>query len=205
MDFIENELQFREGIQQNLDMLIADQKLMASKIELVEREIERFRHRKSLESPPKGDAEMNENEIPRIRRPASTIEQNLLINELRARVPAYSPENILATKLANITLEVKQMQNVVNETEEKCERLEKIVLETRKCAAETRQELQDLEIHLKNQRKFAGIHNIKGHLIWRIDNFAAKLKEAKENEVILKSPVFCNKQYGYTLRVNIFT
>lgn len=193
-------MQFREGIQQNLDMLIADQKLMASKIEFVERELERLRQRNSVNLP-KDETATNGNEIPRIRRPVSTHEQTMLINEIRAKVPSYSTENTMARKLANITLEVKQMQNIVNETEEKCEKLEKIVVEAKQVAAETRQELKDLQIHLRNQRKFAGIQNIKGHLIWRIDNFAIKLKEAKENEVILKSPLFCNKQYGYTLRV----
>lgn len=46
------------------------------------------------------------------------------------------------------------------------------------------------------------ICNMKGHLIWRIDNYSARLQQARENEVILKSPIFCNWQYGYTLRVS---
>lgn len=201
MDFIENELQFREGIQQNLDLVLNDQRLKTSQIEYLERELDRIKQKTSIQS--KDDIIVG-NEVARVRRPVSTIETTLLINEIRAKVPSYLVESDLASKLANLTLEVKQMKNIVHETEDKCDKLEKIVIETKKVAAATRQELKDLEIHLKCQKKLTCIQNFRGHLIWRIDNFSSKLKEAKENELILKSPIFSNKQYGYTLRVYAF-
>lgn len=201
MDFIENELQFREGIQQNLDLVLNDQRLKTSQIEYLERELDRIKQKNAVQST-KDDAIVG-NEISRVRRPVSSVETTLLINEIRAKVPSYLVESDLASKLANLTLEVKQMKNIVHETEEKCDKLERVVMETKKAAAATRQELKDLEIHLKYQKKLTCIHNFRGHLIWRIDNFSAKLKEAKESEIILKSPIFCNKQYGYTLRVGI--
>ncbi|GBP42584.1 TNF receptor-associated factor 5 [Eumeta japonica] len=40
-----------------------------------------------------------------------------------------------------------------------------------------------------------------GHLIWRIDNFAARMKEARENDVVLSSPIFRTSKYGYTLKL----
>lgn len=185
-----------------MDLLLGDQRIKASKIEYLERELERMKQRNSLQEP-KVDSPTG-NEITRVRRPVSSIETTMLINEIRARVPSYLVENDLTSKHANLTLEVKQMKHIVTGTEDKCDALEKIVLEARKTGAETRQELSDLETHLKYQNKLMGINNFKGHLIWRIDSFSTKLKNAKENDIVLKSPVFCNRQYGYTLRVSVF-
>lgn len=200
LDFIENELQFREGIQQNLDMLLNDQRLKASKIEYLEREVDRVK-RKQTEHTANEEVQ-NGIEFSRVRRPVSCIDTTLLMNEIRAKVPQYSPENILAGKLETVTFEVKQMKNIVCETEDKYDKMEKTVLSAKQATAKTRQELCDLQIHMKAQRKMSAIHNTRGHLIWRIDNFEAKLKDAKDNDVVLKSPMFCNRQYGYTLRVN---
>lgn len=44
----------------------------------------------------------------------------------------------------------------------------------------------------------------QGHLIWRIDNFQARMKEAKEKDAVLTSPLFRTSKYGYTLKVKYF-
>ncbi len=95
------------------------------------------------------------------------------------------------------------MKHIVTDTEDKCDKLEKIVIEVKKLSHQTKQLLSDLEIHMMNQRIMMEIHNTRGHLIWRIHDYAIKLKDGKENNVTLKSPMFCNKQYGYTLRVQM--
>lgn len=202
LDFIENELQFREGIQQNLDMLANDQRLKASQIVFLEREIERLKRKYSEHYPKEnGDDVVAPDEVSRMRRPVTSVDTTQLMNEIRAKVPAYSPENVMASKLANLNFEVKQMKNTVCEAEDKCNRMEDMLLAAKQLVAETRQQLSDLQIHLKMQKKMSAIQNTRGHLIWRIDNFAAKMKDAKENDTVLKSPLFCNRQYGYTLRV----
>lgn len=105
-------------------------------------------------------------------------------------------------RTATLDFEVKSMKHIVTDTEDKCDKLEKIVVEVKKLSHQTRQLLSDLEVHMMNQRIMAEIHNTRGHLIWRIHDYSVKLKDAKENNVTLKSPMFCNKQYGYTLRVS---
>ncbi|XP_041969674.1 TNF receptor-associated factor 5 [Aricia agestis] len=42
-----------------------------------------------------------------------------------------------------------------------------------------------------------------GHLIWRIDNFSARMKDAKENDTVLSSPLFRTCKYGYTLKAEV--
>lgn len=108
----------------------------------------------------------------------------------------------LEWKLSEALVEIRQMKNIVYESEEKCEKSVKMVKETQKMCAHTRQDLADFELHLQTEKKMRIITNFDGHLIWRIDNFSAKLKNSKENDTVLKSPIFCNVQYGYTLRVS---
>lgn len=107
----------------------------------------------------------------------------------------------LEWKLGESLLELRQMKNIVYESEAKCDSAKIIAVETQKMCAHTGQELADLQIHLAAEKRLRSIENSEGHLIWRIDQYTAKLKDAKENDIILKSPIFCNKQYGYTLRV----
>ncbi|CAL7946640.1 unnamed protein product [Xylocopa violacea] len=46
--------------------------------------------------------------------------------------------------------------------------------------------------------------SINGRLLWRIDRYKEKMTEAKESDCILYSPTFLNKEYGYTLRMELF-
>lgn len=43
-----------------------------------------------------------------------------------------------------------------------------------------------------------------GRIIWRIDRYKEKISEAKESDHALYSPIFYNKEYGYTLRMALF-
>ncbi|KOC68079.1 Sodium-dependent proline transporter [Habropoda laboriosa] len=43
-----------------------------------------------------------------------------------------------------------------------------------------------------------------GRLLWRIDRYKEKMTEAKESDCALYSPIFSNKEYGYTLRLELF-
>lgn len=107
----------------------------------------------------------------------------------------------LEWKLSESLLELRQMKNMVYETEVKCENMNKFVHDATSMCAQTKQDLADLQVHLASEKRISTMANNKGHLIWRIDNFSDKLKEAKQYDVKLKSPLFSNKHYGYTLRV----
>lgn len=98
---------------------------------------------------------------------------------------------------------VKSLLNTVNETEDKSEKLEKQVAIYKELIYETKQSLADLEEHLKVQRQFNMITNIRGHMIWKINHYSKKLNDSKESDVPLKSPLFSNKHYGYALRLDV--
>lgn len=107
----------------------------------------------------------------------------------------------LEWKLTEALVEIRQMKNTVYETEVKCEKMQQFVDDAQTMCAQTKQELADLQVQLAAEKQISTMVNYKGHLIWRIDNFANKLKNAKQYDITLKSPLFSNKRYGYTLRV----
>ncbi|XP_011876977.1 PREDICTED: TNF receptor-associated factor 5 [Vollenhovia emeryi] len=43
-----------------------------------------------------------------------------------------------------------------------------------------------------------------GRIIWRFDRYKEKMNEARESDCALHSPIFYNKEYGYTLRMELF-
>lgn len=108
----------------------------------------------------------------------------------------------LEWKLSEALVELRQMKNIVYETEVKCEKSKSKVTDAHRMCAQAKQDLADLQTHLSAEKNMQSISNCDGHLIWRIQQFGAKLKEAKETGITLKSPIFCNKPYGYTLRVS---
>lgn len=112
--------------------------------------------------------------------------------------------NELNHKLTTLDFELKSMKHIVTDTEDKCDRLGALVTQTKNTTHHTKQLLNDLDVHLRHQKHLGAIHNIRGHLLWRVDDFAARLLDAKENDVTIHSPMFCHRQYGYTLRVNYF-
>lgn len=109
----------------------------------------------------------------------------------------------LEWKLSEALVELRQMKHTVCESEDRCEKSIKIVNETQKMCAQTRQELANLQTHLAAEKRMRIITNFEGHLVWRIDQFSVRFIDAKENDTVLRSPIFCNTQYGYTLRVRL--
>ncbi|XP_047538913.1 TNF receptor-associated factor 3 [Vanessa atalanta] len=64
-----------------------------------------------------------------------------------------------------------------------------------------RSELADFQTRVSLDSPEFGGDN--GHLIWRIDKFSARMKEAKENDAVLTSPLFRTNKYGYTLKAEV--
>ena len=128
-----------------------------------------------------------------------------------SKLDRYESELTAATGLLNnlndrnlkTDYNLKTVMNTVQETEDKTEKLEKEVAMYKELIYETKQSLADLEEHLKVQRQFNMITNIRGHLIWKINNYSKKLNDSKESDVPIKSPLFSNKHYGYALRLDV--
>lgn len=105
-------------------------------------------------------------------------------------------------KQARLDYELKSVLNTVNETEDASEKTQKTLEKYRRETYYTKQNLDDLQVHLQHQEKLVVIQNSQGHLIWRIDQFDKRFKESQQSEFMMKSPLFSNKPFGYTLRVS---
>ncbi|KAJ0172471.1 hypothetical protein K1T71_011610 [Dendrolimus kikuchii] len=64
-----------------------------------------------------------------------------------------------------------------------------------------RTELADFQSRVNFDNQETGSDN--GHFIWRISNFAARMKDSKENDTVLSSPLFRTSKYGYTLKAEL--
>lgn len=174
------DLEFRNDVTSNFEVLFNDKEITLAKLKSLAGEIELLKTKKSSKSKQTSDA--------------SQRQSNSHLDQCGRCIT-------LEKKITESLVEVRQMKNIVCETEDKYEKLENITFDVRKICAETKQELVDLTEHLKMEKKIRSFVNCEGHLIWGIHEYAAKLKNSKENDIILKSPIFCNKPYGYSLRV----
>ncbi|SPP88764.1 TNF receptor-associated factor 3 [Drosophila guanche] len=107
-------------------------------------------------------------------------------------------------KQATLDYEVKNVKNIVCETEERCDKLQTVVQDLDRSLHQTMQNLSDLENQMAMQQRIASVQNIRGHLIFRIKDYSKKLDEAKQYDTILHSAMFSNKAFGYALRLDIY-
>lgn len=110
----------------------------------------------------------------------------------------------IAVRQAKINYELKGMQHIVTETEDKTDKLDKKVEQLKKQMNSLTNEFTSIQTHVVFKERMEGIHNLRGHLLWRIRDYPVKLIDAKENNTTLSSPIFYNKQFGYALRVNVY-
>ncbi|XP_012151452.1 uncharacterized protein LOC105663926 [Megachile rotundata] len=59
-------------------------------------------------------------------------------------------------------------------------------------------------IECRCEHEYFDQYSSNGRLLWRIDRYKEKMTDAKENDCALYSPKFLNKEYGYTLRLELF-
>ncbi|XP_055296703.1 TNF receptor-associated factor 5-like [Sitodiplosis mosellana] len=198
LDRISQDLEFRNGATLSFELLFSEKDRTSVKLNSLEKEIDNLK-------------------VKRERTNESTTSNNGLDSYYQSgRSNEYgslgrnkpTPDRcrrctFLEWKVSESLVELRQMKNIVYETEVKCEKSRATVIDAQKMCAKTKQELADLQTHLAAEKRMQTISNSEGHLIWRVDHFAAKLKDAKANDIIFKSPIFSNTQYGYSLRLDL--
>lgn len=184
-----------------MDILFGDNCITVSKIKAIEKDVETIKQN-SLRKQFNKSIENLENIVDCFQRSTSISENSTITRDTMLAISKTAHKSTDIGKWDSLSLEVAQMKNIVTETEDKCDKLEKAVGDIQRNLAVTKQDLRDFQAHFRQQKRFSSIVNTSGHLIWRIENYSEKLIDAKENGIMLKSPMFCNKQYGYTLRVS---
>lgn len=101
-------------------------------------------------------------------------------------------------KIATLTFDVRTAMNIASEAAERLEISERLV---EKLQAEINQAKFDVEI--LEDAKSSSFSSKPGVFLWKISNFNRKLQASKEEDTVLKSPVFYTDYYGYKIRVSI--
>lgn len=107
-------------------------------------------------------------------------------------------------RLARLDFELQSLKHICTGAEDKCDRIGGQVHEVRQLAGRTAQLVAERADQERVQRQLAAIESVDGHLVWRIGDFAQKWQSAKEGVVTeLHSPLFSDRRYGYTLRLDV--
>ncbi|XP_031627898.1 TNF receptor-associated factor 5-like [Contarinia nasturtii] len=198
LDRFAQDLEFRNDATLNFEILFCEKDKTISKLNTLECEVESLKNEQErLNSSMTSAATSNDSFDPSYYRSIHSLERTRLVPERCRRC------TFLEWKLSEALVELRQMKNIVYETEVKCEKSKSKVIDAHKLCAQAKQELVDLQTHLTAEKNMRSILNCDGHLIWRIEQFGTKLKDSKENDITLKSPIFSNKQYGYALRLDV--
>lgn len=109
-------------------------------------------------------------------------------------------------KLATLDFELKSLKHICTSTEDKCDRLEQIVRDLRRSVAHCAKDLSERAERATLQRQLGAIENMAGHLVWRVTEFGAKWQAARDDAdaAPLRSPLFADRQYGYTLQLEVY-
>ncbi|XP_066586435.1 TNF receptor-associated factor 5-like [Prorops nasuta] len=126
-----------------------------------------------------------------------------------------SRQNTLIDKIHEIFQNVESNAEAVKRQEVKVEELEENVIESKKSIEELQLRVDDSMKHIEEIVRSLESEQLSscleseslstnGRLLWRIDRYREKMSDAKENDTVLCSPAFLNKEYGYTLRMELF-
>lgn len=103
-------------------------------------------------------------------------------------------------KFNTVVFDLRSVSQTASESAQKVEILERDFAKINGDVAQMKldqeiDQIGDLENHHNNITT--------GRLLWKITDFAVKMKEAKDNGVVLKSPAFYTHEYGYKIRVRL--
>ncbi|XP_058127200.1 TNF receptor-associated factor 1 [Anopheles ziemanni] len=165
-----------------------------------------------------------EHELVRLQAPERLANAHLLAEQESAKMAASKQEQVLSESQTetNRTADLEHIKGVVAEVVEKnaktaC-RLQEALQQTFECEERvlqmakqleryrretyyTKQRLDALQANLKLEEKLAALSSTDGRVIWRIDDFEKRFLESKDNDTMLKGPIFTNQPYGYVLQL----
>lgn len=104
-------------------------------------------------------------------------------------------------KTASLVFDLRAVNQIASEAAEKIEIQER---EMTSLIQEVNQVKLDIEILEGLVSSYDSNSGCCKRLLWRITEVESKLARAKENDIVLRSPVFYTHQYGYKIRVLLY-
>lgn len=128
-------------------------------------------------------------------------EQLANLSALRMQLQATSDERPAMDRVAVLEVATADARAELSEHSTKVDAVLRDLRALTKSYHKMRNELADFQSKVTFDRNELGSED--GRFIWRIDKFLARMKEAKENDTVLSSPIFRTSKYGYTLKAEI--
>ncbi|XP_066257398.1 TNF receptor-associated factor 5 [Euwallacea similis] len=101
-------------------------------------------------------------------------------------------------KYAGLVFDIRAVSQISSEAAEKIEIMERNF-------STIKQEINQMKINIEILEDLSATDSATyQRLVWRITDVESKLKRAKENDIVLKSPIFYTTQYGYKMRVLLY-
>lgn len=128
-------------------------------------------------------------------------EQLANLSALRAQLQATSSERPSIDRVAVLEVATAESRAELSEHSTRVDAVLRDLRALTKSYHKLRNELADFQARVTFDRSEMGTDD--GHFIWRIDHFLARMKDAKENDTVLSSPMFRTSKYGYTLKAEL--
>ncbi|CAH2088393.1 unnamed protein product [Euphydryas editha] len=141
---------------------------------------------------------MLETELLEARRSSQQLAQ---LADLRVQLQSAAGERPAIDRLAVLEVATADARAEAAEHSSRMELISRDLRALTKSYHKIRSELADFQRRVTLDSPEFGSDD--GHLIWRINNFSARMKEAKENDAVLTSPLFRTSKYGYTLKAEV--
>ncbi|XP_045504879.1 TNF receptor-associated factor 2 isoform X1 [Colias croceus] len=139
-----------------------------------------------------------EAELAEARRSSDQLAQ---LSTLRMQLQHASTENPAFDRLAILEVATADARAEAAEHTNKMDVISRDLRALTKSYNKLRSELADFQARMTLDHPENGTDD--GHFIWRIDKFSSRMKEAKEKDAVLTSPLFRTSKYGYTLKAEI--
>ncbi|KAJ8728498.1 hypothetical protein PYW07_006194 [Mythimna separata] len=128
-------------------------------------------------------------------------EQLANLSALRVQLQATTSERPTIDRVAVLEVATADARAELSEHSGKVDAVLRDLRALTKSYHKLRNELADFQARATFDRSEMGTDD--GHFIWRIDQFLARMKDAKENDTVLSSPMFRTSKYGYTLKAEL--
>uniref|UniRef100_A0A1Y1JZQ4 MATH domain-containing protein n=2 Tax=Photinus pyralis TaxID=7054 RepID=A0A1Y1JZQ4_PHOPY len=127
----------------------------------------------------------------------SRIEADKLKTELNAASKTLEENK---SKNTSIVFDLRAVSQISSETADKLDIQDRSLGVIQKEVAQLKLNLDALD----TESNVHGTVNFPGQLLWKISKFSEKMENAKENDTMLRSPIFYTQHYGYKVRLQVF-
>ncbi|XP_035774504.1 uncharacterized protein LOC118457229 [Anopheles albimanus] len=128
----------------------------------------------------------------------------------RSQLPRGAPDDPVQQLVEQLVEEQSKTSCRVQETlqqsfdvAERLGRLERQVERYRRETYYTKQRLDDLQTQLLHEANLRTLGATDGRIVWRIGDFEQRFADSRQQDIMMKGPLFTNQPFGYVLQLEV--